>query len=43
VQSAGWLARRPGVLAWQERLTGLVMVALGVQLLLVGDARPTLG
>jgi threonine/homoserine/homoserine lactone efflux protein len=39
----GWLARRPGVLAWQERFTGIVMVVLGVRLLLAGDARPTRG
>jgi threonine/homoserine/homoserine lactone efflux protein len=39
----GWLGRRPGVLAWQERVTGIVMVALGVRLLLAGDARPTRG
>jgi threonine/homoserine/homoserine lactone efflux protein len=38
-----WLARRPGIIAWQERFTGLVMVALGIRLLLVGDARPTRG
>lgn len=36
----GWLARRPGLLAWQERFAGAVMVILGVRLLLSGDARP---
>jgi threonine/homoserine/homoserine lactone efflux protein len=35
----GWLARRPGIVAWQERFTGVVMVALGIRLLLGGDAR----
>lgn len=35
-----WLARRPGLLAWQERFAGVVMVSLGVRLLLWGDARP---
>ena len=38
----GWLARRPGIVAWQERFTGVVMVALGIRLL-VGDARPARG
>ena len=33
----GWLARRPGLIAWQERFTGAVMVALGLRLLLAGD------
>jgi hypothetical protein len=41
--AAGWFARRPGVLAWQERFTGIVIVALGVRLLLFDDARPTWG
>jgi threonine/homoserine/homoserine lactone efflux protein len=39
----GWLARRPGIIAWQERFTGVVMIALGMRLLLVGDARPARG
>ena len=37
-----WLARRPGIVAWQERFTGVVMVVLGIRLLL-GDARPARG
>nr|CAD6437840.1 LysE family translocator [Rhizobium sp. Q54] len=36
----GWLALRPGWLAWQERFTGAVMIILGLRLLLTGDARP---
>jgi threonine/homoserine/homoserine lactone efflux protein len=32
----GWLARRPGLLAWQERFAGAVMVALGLRLLVSG-------
>ena len=39
----GWLARRPGIVAWQERFTAVVMVALGIRLLFVGDARPARG
>ncbi len=39
----GWIARRPGLIAWQERFTGAVMVALGVRLLVAGDARPIRG
>jgi threonine/homoserine/homoserine lactone efflux protein len=35
-----WLARCPGLLAWQERFAGAVMVVLGVRLLLSGDVRP---
>ncbi|MFH6782548.1 MULTISPECIES: LysE family translocator [Methylobacterium] len=35
----GWLARHPGLIAWQERFTGLVMVGLGVRLALSGDTR----
>jgi threonine/homoserine/homoserine lactone efflux protein len=35
----GWLARRPGILVWHERFTGLVMIGLGVRLLLVGEGR----
>lgn len=34
-----WLARRPAVIAWQQRLAGTVMVLLGIRLLL-GDSRP---
>lgn len=33
-----WLHRWPGLLAWQTRFTGLVMVALGVRLLAGGGA-----
>ncbi|MEO3431667.1 LysE family translocator [Inquilinus sp. CAU 1745] len=36
----GWLARRPGWLAWQERFAGAVMIVLGIRLLMSGDARP---
>jgi threonine/homoserine/homoserine lactone efflux protein len=32
----GWLARRPGLIAWQERFAGAVMVALGLRLLVSG-------
>jgi threonine/homoserine/homoserine lactone efflux protein len=35
----GWLALRPGWLAWQERFTGALMIILGFRLLLIGDAR----
>lgn len=38
-----WLARRPGLLAWQQRFTAVVMVGLGLRLLLTGGnagARP---
>jgi len=34
-----WLSRRPGFLAWQERLTGGVMIALGLRLLVFGETR----
>ncbi|MBA1157137.1 LysE family translocator [Microvirga mediterraneensis] len=33
-----WLARRPGLIAWQERCAGLIMVGLGLRLALSGDA-----
>lgn len=36
-----WLARRPSLIAWQERFAGLVMVGLGLRLVLSGDARAT--
>ena len=36
----GWVARKPHLIAWQERFTGVVMIALGLRLLLGGDARP---
>jgi threonine/homoserine/homoserine lactone efflux protein len=32
----GWLARRPGLVAWQERAAGAVMVGLGLRLALTG-------
>jgi threonine/homoserine/homoserine lactone efflux protein len=32
-----WLARRPGILVWQECFTGLVEIGLGVRLLLAGE------
>jgi threonine/homoserine/homoserine lactone efflux protein len=35
-----WLAQRPRWFRWQERISGAVMIALGVRLLLSGDARP---
>jgi threonine/homoserine/homoserine lactone efflux protein len=35
-----WLARRPGLIAWQERCAGLIMVALGLRLALTGDGSP---
>ena len=34
--AGGWLARRPGLLAWQERFAGAVIVALGLRLLVSG-------
>lgn len=36
----GWVARKPHLIAWQERFTGTIMVALGLRLLFGGDARP---
>ncbi|QRM28390.1 LysE family translocator [Microvirga sp. VF16] len=33
-----WLSRRPGLIAWQERFAGLIMVGLGLRLALGGDA-----
>jgi threonine/homoserine/homoserine lactone efflux protein len=33
-----WLSRRPGLIAWQERCAGLIMVVLGLRLALTGDA-----
>lgn len=35
----GWLARRPGLLAWQQRFAGFAMVALGLHLAFGGDGR----
>ena len=35
-----WLNRWPGLLAWQERFTGLVMIGLGMRLLVSGNASP---
>jgi threonine/homoserine/homoserine lactone efflux protein len=32
-----WLSRRPGLIAWQERFAGLIMVGLGLRLALSGD------
>jgi threonine/homoserine/homoserine lactone efflux protein len=32
----GWLARRPGLLKWQERAAGAAMIALGLRLLITG-------
>jgi threonine/homoserine/homoserine lactone efflux protein len=34
-----WLARRPALIAWQERFAGVVMVGLGLRLALSGDVR----
>ena len=34
-----WLARRPALIAWQERFAGLVMIGLGLRLALSGDVR----
>ena len=34
-----WLARRPVLIAWQERFAGVVMVGLGLRLALSGDPR----
>lgn len=31
-----WLRRWPGLFAWQERFTGLVMIGLGLRLLVAG-------
>lgn len=36
----GWLARRPGLIVWQNRFAGLVMIGLGLRLAISGDARP---
>ncbi|WP_046868590.1 LysE family translocator [Microvirga massiliensis] len=36
----GWLSRRPGLIAWQERFAGLVMIGLGLRLAYAGDGRP---
>jgi threonine/homoserine/homoserine lactone efflux protein len=33
-----WLSRRPGLIAWQERCAGLIMVGLGLRLALSGEA-----
>ncbi|GAA3095733.1 LysE family translocator [Rhizobium viscosum] len=35
-----WLSRRPHLLVWQKRFTGIVMLGLGLRLALTGDARP---
>ncbi|MBW9056247.1 LysE family translocator [Rhizobium mesosinicum] len=35
-----WLSRRPHLLVWQKRFTGLVMLGLGLRLALTGEARP---
>ncbi|MGK6312691.1 LysE family translocator [Neorhizobium sp. DT-125] len=36
----GWLARRPGLVTWQKRFAGIVMIGLGLRLAIAGDARP---
>jgi threonine/homoserine/homoserine lactone efflux protein len=33
-----WLSRRPGLIAWQERCAGLIMVGLGLRPAFSGDA-----
>ena len=38
----GWLSRHSGLLLWQERFAGVVMIALGLRLLFAGEARPAL-
>jgi threonine/homoserine/homoserine lactone efflux protein len=35
----GWIARRPTLIAWQERFAGVVMISLGLRLALSGDVR----
>jgi threonine/homoserine/homoserine lactone efflux protein len=35
-----WLSRRPRLAAWQRRLSGAVLIALGVRLLFAADPRP---
>lgn len=35
-----WLSQRPRLIVWQRRFTGVVLVALGIRLALVGDTRP---
>jgi threonine/homoserine/homoserine lactone efflux protein len=35
-----WLTRWPRFLAWQQRFTGLVMIALGLRLIVSGGASP---
>ncbi|MBZ6076269.1 LysE family translocator [Microvirga puerhi] len=32
-----WLSQRPGLIAWQERAAGVIMVVLGLRLALSGD------
>ena len=32
-----WLSRWPNLLAWQQRFTGVVMIALGLRLILLGN------
>jgi threonine/homoserine/homoserine lactone efflux protein len=34
-----WLSRHPGLVVWQERMTGLVMIVLGIRLIFSGDTR----
>jgi threonine/homoserine/homoserine lactone efflux protein len=33
-----WLSRWPNLLAWQQRFTGVVMIALGLRLILLGNS-----
>jgi threonine/homoserine/homoserine lactone efflux protein len=35
-----WLNRWPGLLAWQHRFTGIVMIGLGLRLLISGNSTP---
>lgn len=37
-----WMARHAGVMIWQERFTGLVMIGLGARLIFSGNNLPSL-
>lgn len=37
--AGGWVARRPGFLAWQERVAGSLLIILGAHLLFAGGGR----
>ncbi len=36
-----WISRRPNLIVWQKRFTGVVLIGLGLRLAFGGDARPT--